>query len=312
MNIVDNVAVCSRSFSKNANLKEQLLNRYQNVWFNDLGSQLEGQSLVDFLRGKQKVIVGLERIDDLVLAACPDIKVISKYGVGLDGIDLMAMRKRGVKLGWKGGVNKRSVSELVLSNMINLLRLIPSIQSDLVNGKWRPQIGRQLSGRTIGVIGSGFIGQDLIRLLQPFGCDIIVNDPVHYADFFDAYDVTTAPLDVLLREADIVTLHTPLTKHTKNLLNVNNMSQMKSNAIIINTARGGLVDEIALKSMLIDNKLAGAAFDVFENEPIVDIELLSLTNFIATSHIGGSTEEAVFEMGKAAIEGLDENFVPDF
>ena len=138
-----------------------------------------------------------------------------------------------------------------------------------------------------------------------FGCKILVNDPIHYSDFFDEYGVRVVPLDTLLCEADVITLHTPLTAQTMHLLNAKNMFQIKSSAIIINAARGGLVDEVALKSMLLNNQLAGAAFDVFENEPIVDIELVSLPNFIATPHVGGSTIEAVLEMGDAAIEASD-------
>ena len=312
MNTIDKVCVCSRSFSKNEKLKQKLLGRYRHVQFNDSGLQLEASSLVEFVRDSQKVIIELEKVDDFLLSECSSIKVVSKYGVGLDNIDQVSMRNHGVKLGWAGGINRRSVAELVLSNIIHLLRLIPQMQPMIGKGEWRPQIGRELSGKTVGVIGAGFIGQDLIRLLQPFGCEILVNDPIHYGDFFDEHGVRVAPLDTLLCEADIITLHTPLTPQTKHLLNAKNMFQIKSSAIIINAARGGLVDEDALKLMLLNNQLAGAAFDVFENEPIVDIELTSLPNFIATPHIGGSTIEAVLEMGDAAIEGLDKNFIPDF
>lgn len=304
------IAVCSRSFSKNSYLRNRLLEKYSNVIFNDQGFNLAGSTLIDFLKGSQKAIVGLEKIDIKVLNACPELQVISKYGVGLDGIDLCAMNQRGIRLGWTGGVNRRSVAELTLSNMISLLRSIPVAQEETVNGIWRPQIGRELSGKVVGIVGCGFIGQDLVKLLQPFNCKILVSDPVNYVDFFECYQISHVRLNQLLRVADIVTLHLPLTPQTKNIINKNNMCLMKPSAILINCARGGLIDEAVLKSMLIKKQLAGAALDVFENEPVTTNYLTSIENLIATPHIGGSTIEAMKLMGLAAIEGLDRNSIP--
>ncbi len=307
MNTTDTIAVCSRSFSLNEVLREELLQRYKNVSFNDEGAKLEGDVLVDFLRGHSKAITALEVIDDSVLSRLSDLKVISKYGVGLDMIDMDAMRKHGVRLGWKGGVNRRSVSELVISFAIALLRHVMAANREVLSGTWRQHMGGYLSGRTVGIIGCGHIGKDLVQMLKPFGCPILANDIRDYSEFYNEHGVQAVSIEELLAQSDVVTLHVPLDDSTRNILTTSRLSLMKSDAILINAARGGLVDEGAVKEMLKDGRLAAAAFDVFSVEPPQDQELLELPNFIVTPHIGGSAREAILAMGRAAIEGLDSN-----
>jgi len=299
------IAVTSRSFSRNSLLREELLSKYKQVTFNDDGLQLQGDTLIKFLKGHQKAITALEIIDDYVLSQLPELNVISKYGVGTDMIDMIAMGKYGKKFGWTDGVNRRSVSELVISFAIALLRHVPASHREVLSGTWRQHVGGYLSGRTIGVIGCGHIGKDLIKLLQPFECSILVNDICNYEDFYNKYNVEDVEKEELLERADIVTLHVPLDQSTQNMLSNKRLDLMKKSAILINVARGGLVDEIALKNMLLNNRLAGAAFDVFLVEPPQDQELLSLPNFLVTPHIGGSAQEAILAMGRAAIEGLE-------
>jgi len=149
-------------------------------------------------------------------------------------------------------------------------------------------------------------------LLQPFGCPILVNDIRDYPDFYKAHGIKPLALEELLAQSDLVTLHVPLDESTCGILNEQRLALMKPTAVLLNAARGGLVDEVALKHMLRDKRLAAAAFDVFAVEPPVDQELLSLPNFLATPHIGGSAQEAILAMGRAAITGLDENEIPDF
>ena len=220
-------------------------------------------------------------------------------------IDMNAMGKYGKKFGWTGGVNRRSVSELVISFAIALLRHVPASHREVLSGTWRQHVGGQLSGKTVGVIGCGHIGKDLIKLLQPFECPILVNDICAYEDFYNKYNVEVVEKEELLERADIVTLHVPLDQSTQNMLSIKRLALMKKSAILINVARGGLVDEIALKNMLLNNRLAGAAFDVFLVEPPQDQELLSLPNFLVTPHIGGSAQEAILAMGRSAIQGLE-------
>lgn len=300
------VAVASRSFSKHPVLRAELLARYERVTFNDAGVSLSGEALVEFLSGHDKAITALESLSAEVLERLPELKVVGKYGVGLDMIDLAAMSRLGKRLGWTGGVNRRSVSELVIAFMIALLRHVPQGNALIRSGGWRQLMGRQLSERVVGIIGCGHIGKDLTRLLKAFGCRVLAHDIKDFPDFYAETGVEPRGLEPLLAEADIVTLHLPLDASTRNVLSAERLALMRPGAILINAARGGLVDEAALRGMLEDGRLTGAAFDVFATEPPEDRALIDLPNFLCTPHVGGSAEEAVLAMGRAAIAGLDD------
>ncbi len=304
------LVIASRSFSKHPVLRKEVLKRYPNAKFNDEGLSLNGESLIEFLDGHEKAITALEKIDDSILKLLPNLKVIGKYGVGLDMIDLHAMKRHGVNLGWTGGVNKRSVSELVISYSIALLHRTIFANAEVRKGKWYQVKGRQLSDCTVGIIGCGHVGKDLVELLQPFNCKILANDVLDFKDFYKKYEVTSVGLEELIRKSDIVTLHLPLDKSTQNILDSDKLSLLKNDAVLINLARGGLVDEVALKELLNNNKIAGAALDVFEVEPPVDPSFATMDNVLITPHIGGSTEEAILAMGMAAIEGLENSEDP--
>jgi phosphoglycerate dehydrogenase-like enzyme len=310
LNDTARVAVCSRSFSAHPTLRSELLARYRNVTFNDEGLKLSGDSLVDFLRGHDRAITALEVIDATVLERLPELSIISKYGVGLDMIDMDAMRAFGRRLGWTAGVNRRSVAELALAFAIVVLRQVPAVHRDILGGGWRQHVGGCLSGRTVGIIGCGNVGKDLVWLMKPFGCRVMAHDIRDYADFYAEHDVEAVDLDTVLGEADVVTLHVPLDDSTRGMLDAGRLAMLKNTAVLINTARGGIVDESALKEMLKDGRLAAAAFDVFSVEPPLDHELLALPNFLATPHIGGGSQEAILAMGRAAIDGLDDNRIP--
>ncbi len=298
------VAVTSRSFSRHPVLRRELLERFADVRFNDDGLSLSGESLIAFLRGAKRAITALEPLDKVVFDALPELEVVSKYGVGLDMIDLDAMEQHGVKLGWSPGVNSLSVAELALAMAIELLHRGPEATALFREGGWRQLVGRQLTGRVVGVIGCGNVGKEFVRLLQPFRCVILVHDLVEYRDFYESHGVRASTLELLLREAEIVSLHLPLDDSTRGMLNAERLRLMRKGSILINTARGGLVDEDELHRLLAEQHLAGAALDVFAAEPPTNRELLALPNVIATPHIGGSTEEAILGMGRAAIEGL--------
>lgn len=292
-------------------MRAELLTGYSDVRFNDEGFALEGEALIAFAQGRRKLITALERIDEALLAALPDLEVISKFGVGTDMLDKRAMVRHGVRLGWTGGVNKRSVSELAIAFMISLLRHMPLASRDLCEGTWRNRQGRQLSDRIVGIIGCGNIGKDLVPILRAFGCTVLAHDILDFPEFYAAHQVEPVGLEELLCRSDITSLHVPLDDSTRNMLSAERLALLEPDALLINTARGGLVDEAALRAMLIDGRLAGAGFDAFAAEPPEDLELLRLPNFLATPHIGGSSEEAVLAMGRAAIEGLYKNSLPN-
>ena len=302
---MSSVAVASRSFSRHPELRALVLERYSDAKFNDEGLSLHGNSLIEFLSGYEKAITALEVIDDSILSQLPNLKVIGKFGVGLDMIDLHALKKYGIKLGWTGGVNKRSVSELVISFAVALLHRSVFANSEVRNGKWYQVKGRQLSDCTFGIIGCGHIGKDLIKFLKPFNCKILAHDILNFKEFYEKNKVKSVGIEELIKKSDVVTLHLPLNESTKNFMNEERLQMLKSNAILINLARGGLIDEDVLKKMVLEKRIAGAALDVFEIEPPIDKELLTMDNVLITPHIGGSTEEAILAMGVAAIDGLD-------
>lgn len=303
-NTINQVAVCSRSFSRHPYLRRLLLSKFEHVKFNDNGLSLNGDSLIEFLLEADFAITALETIDDYILSNLPQLKRISKYGVGLDMIDMQAMRRYGKQLAWKGGVNRRSVAELTLTMMLSIIRKIPESQSQISSGVWKQTVGNTLSGKVIGIIGCGNIGRDLVALLRPFDCRVLVNDIQDYQDFYRRNGLDSVTLESLLTSSDIVTLHVPLDETTKNMISKERLSMMKSNSILINTARGGLIDEKALACALKEKKIAGAGLDVFDVEPPFENQLLSCTEVFPTAHIGGSAEEAIIAMGLAAIDGF--------
>lgn len=287
-------------------LRAELLRRYADIRFNDAGAELAGESLVDFATGRRKLITALERVDEPVLARLPKLEVVSKFGVGTDMLDLVAMDRHGVQLGWTPGVNRRSVAELALAFMILVLRDIPAAGREMAEGVWNSRGGRQLSDRVVGVLGCGNVGKDLVPLLRALGCTVLAHDILDFPDFYAAHGVEPVGLVELLTRSEVLTVHLPLDESTRGMLDADRLRLLPPRAVLINTARGGIVDEAALREMLEDGRLAGAAFDVFATEPPNDLELLRLRNFLATPHIGGSAEEAVLAMGRAAIRGLDD------
>ena len=307
------IAVTSRSFSRHPVLRRELEETYPDahITFNDAGLSLAGGDLIDFLKGHDHAITALEKLTDAVFAALPELEAVSKYGVGYDMVDLGAMAKRGVKFGWAGGVNKRSVSELVISTAISLLRHIPAANKEVREGAWRQHMGRYLSEQTVGIVGCGHIGKDLGRLLGAFGCTVLANDIADFSEYYAETGTRPTGLEELLRQSNVVTLHLPLDDSTRNLMNAQRLALMKSDAILINAARGGLIDEAALKAALVAGRLAGAALDVFAEEPPTDLSLAQMDNVLVTPHIGGSAEEAILAMGQAAIAGVADSRLPE-
>ena len=289
------VAVTSRSFSKHPVLRAELLERYPDTRFNDEGLSLRDESLVEFLSGCSKAITALEPIDDTLLGRLPGLQVISKVGVGIDMIDLDAMERHDVKLGWATGTNSRSVAELVVLLALGVLRHVGTVSAEVRGGKWAQKKGGLLSDRTVGIVGFGAVGRDLAGLVAAFGCPVLAHDVRPLDDLPPG--VASVGLDELLERSDIVSLHVALNDATRGFIDARRIDLMKDTAIIINTARGGLIDEDALADALREGRLGGAGLDVFATEPPGDSPLLPPTC--------GSTEEAIVAMGRAAIDGLD-------
>jgi phosphoglycerate dehydrogenase-like enzyme len=298
------VAVTSISFGKNITLREELKNKFPNSSFNESGGNLPEHEFIKFLNNADAVIVGTEHVTDKILNQTPRLKIISKYGVGLDNIDEESLKRRNIALGWTGGVNQRSVSELTLCFMLGLCRNIFYSGYKLKQSQWEKDGGQQLTGKTIGIIGCGHIGSDLVRLLAPFKCNLLVNDIINKSEFCRNHGAIQTSLETLVNESDLISLHVPLTSVTKEMVNEDFLGQMKPTSCLINTSRGDVVDQAALKNALQQNTIAGAALDVFTEEPPTDEEFLSLPNLMATPHIGGNAREAVEAMGRSAIAHL--------
>lgn len=303
------IGVTTVAFSKNEILVNELQNlEYGKIKTNVGGNRFSRSELVDFLSDCQGAIVGLDKVDDSLLSDLPNLKIIAKYGVGLDNIDLNACEKHGVKVVHTQGVNKRSVSELALGSILSLLRNVYVTSNDLKNGRWNKNGGRQLSDKVVGIIGLGHIGKDLVELLQPFNCRILVNDIVDQTNYYKENGLYEVTKDVMYEQADVISIHTPLNESTSNLFDKKVFAMMKSNAILINTARGGIINLSDLKWALKSGEIAGASIDVYDSEPPSDIELISIPNLINTPHIGGNAYEAVLAMGRASIDNLKIGF----
>lgn len=298
------VGVTSRSFSQNPVLRTELEEHFSNIRYNDEGLKLGGAELVEFLKDCEGAIVALEKITREVLQQLPQFRYLAKYGVGLDNLDQEAMRDLKVELGWSGGANKQSVAELALCFMLGISREIFTRMRDVREGQWIMAGGNQLFGKTVGVIGCGHVGRQVIELLKPFQCRILGNDILEMDEYFQNNQVIPATKEMIYREADVITLHLPYYAEVHHFLGAEQFAMMQPSAIVINTARGGLMDEEALYQSLKENRIRAAATDVFEQEPPTDHPLLELPNFFPTSHIGGSAREAILNMGRTAIANL--------
>jgi phosphoglycerate dehydrogenase-like enzyme len=298
------VAVTSISFSKSKVLRKELERVFQNSFFNESGRRFSETELIEFLKDAEAAVVGIEPITDQILSKTPHLRIIAKYGVGLDTIDQESLKRRNITLGWTGGVNRRSVSELTLCFMLGLCRNVFGSGYSLKKSKWKKEGGWQLTGKTVGIVGCGNVGSDIIQLLTPLQCTLLVCDIVDKSKFCHEHNATQTSLKNLITKSDVVSLHVPLTPLTIKMVNKDFLDQMQTTAYLVNTCRGNVVDQSALKSALMQGKIAGAALDVFTEEPPLDEEFLSIPNLTVTPHIGGNAREAVEAMGRSAINHL--------
>ena len=298
------VVVSAVAFSKNKELVQALLSQFPDAVINYDGKRYVNEELVEYYKEADAIITGLEKIDDELLSKLPKLKLIAKYGVGLDNIDIEACENRNVKIGWTGGVNKHSVAEMALGFMLMLSRNLFTTANQLKSGTWNKSGGFSLSSRTIGIIGIGHIGKELVQMLKPFNCRVLVNDIIDLSDYAHTNNVELVTKEYLFQNSDIISVHTPLNASTKDMINKETILKMKQSVFLINTARGGIINEEDLKWALDSNKIGGAALDVFNVEPPEDTGIMSYPNLIATPHIAGNSYEAVIAMGMAAINHI--------
>lgn len=298
------IAVLSKSFAKASDKPIKIL---EDAGFEVLikpnHNPSEEQQVADLIGNCQGAIVSAQdRIGSLVFDQCRNLQVIADHGVGFDNIDMQGAAEYGIVVKTCPG-NYESVADLTWLFILAASRnLIPAIMS-VKEGNWSPQSfsGTEVLQKTIGVIGYGQIGRSVIQRSRGFSNRILAYDPfMESLEPIDGIMVEKVNLDELLQQSDVVTLHVPLTEGTVNLIDARALSLMKSSAILVNTSRGGLVDEEALYESLIKNKIKAAAMDVFETEPPGRHKLLERPNFIATPHIGAQTTDANIRMGTMA------------
>lgn len=221
-------------------------------------------------------------------------KIIARVGVGLDNIDTEEAKKRSIDVINAGEASINAVSELVLGFMFSLCRNIPLANNETKNGKWikKNLTGIELKGKYLGIIGLGKIGRNVARLAKGLRMNLIGYDVVPIdKNFSQEVSLITTDLNTLVESSDFITCHVPLTDQTKHLINKGMIARMKNSSYIINTSRGGVIEEEALIDALKNNRIAGAALDVYEEEPPTNNELLELPNLICTPHIGAQTKE---------------------
>ena len=257
---------------------------------------LDAAALASLAADADGLILGLDQCDASVFAAAPRLQVIARYGVGTDSVDLDAALEYGVTVTNTPGANTVAVAELTLALMLALARDLPAAVAGMRTGTWRRARGWELSGKTLGLVGLGQIGRAVAERARAFGMTVIGHDP--YAE--TPTGVEGVPLAELWPRCDVISLHLGLDAATRHLVDAEVLARCKPGAVLVNTARGGLVDEQALAAALREGRLAGAAADAFESEPPEDSPLLSLPTFIATPHLGATTREAARNMGMAA------------
>lgn len=302
------VGVTNGLFAEHPVLRRELLERYPGAKFREERKSPSEDEVIALLADCDGAIVGMEPITERVLAALPNLKVIGKMGIGCDTLDFDALRKHGILFGYTAGTNRLAVAELTLSYMIAGLRWVMPLNMAMRNGERpRMRLGKGLTGRTVGIHGCGNVGKEVVRLLKPFNCEIIVHDIVDYADFYRENGVTPVSFDDLVERSEVLTLHVPKTKETIDLYDAKVLARLRPDCVLINTCRGGIVNEVALYERLSTNQLAAACFDVFAVEPATVDPLLNLPTMLASPHIGAATDEARISMGMAAIEGLSKH-----
>jgi len=298
------ILVTPTSYAKNdPRLKTELEQQVGEVIYNPTGKPLPSTEVARLLPGVDGYIAGLDAIDRPALAAADRLKVIARYGVGVDSVDLEAAREKGIVVTNTPGANSVSVAELAIGLMLALARQLPeAIQASRL-GKFPRLSGVALEGKTIGILGLGAIGKQLALRMAAFGCRVIAFDPYPDEPFARQNRIELLEQDQVIIQSDFLSLHLPLLPETRRLVNRQFLARMKRGAYLINTARGEVVDEEALWEALQSGHLSGAALDALAIEPPDRSNpLLALPNVIITPHLGAQTDGATNHMGWMALE----------
>jgi D-3-phosphoglycerate dehydrogenase / 2-oxoglutarate reductase len=293
------VAVTARSFRQVPGEHQRLLAAAGlPVRYPEPDRPLAEAELVELVRGCWGLIVGIDPVTAAVLDAGP-LRAVVRFGSGTDNVDLDAARARGVPVAATPGANARSVAELTIGLLLALARHVVAHDRQVRAGDWSRRMGTELAGQRLGVVGYGAVGRRVGAIATALGMEVVATDPL-----LERADVPLVDLDELLATSDAVTLHAPLDDRTRGMIGAAQLERMPGHALLVNTSRGGLVDERALAAALAAGRIRGAAADAFEHEPPAGSPLLELDNFVASPHAGGATVQAVTRAGVAAVRAL--------
>ena len=280
----------------------EILRNYAQV---DIKLKLKPEELKAIIGNYDALIVRSQtQVPAEIIEAGEKLKVIGRAGVGVDNIDVAAATKKGIVVVNAPTANTVSAAEYTIALMLALSRNIPKANSQLKSGRWQRKelVGTELRNKTLGIIGLGNVGSEVAKRAQAFEMCVIAHDPFVSTNYARKLKVDLVPLDQLLEQSDFITLHVPLTATTKGLIGAEELAKVKPTARIINCARGGLVDEEALVKAIEDEKIAGAAFDVFSTEPVTDSSQFKSDKIVVTPHLGASTIEAQANVAKDIAE----------
>lgn len=250
------------------------------------------------------IVVGLVPITKKIIENTTKLKIISMYGVGVNHIDLYTAQKNGVIVTNCPGSNDQAVADLTMGLMLSVARNIPQIDRDIRDGHWKRYLGGELWQKKLGLIGLGNIAKGVVHRAKGFNMQISAYDPYASTEVADEFGVKLQSFDDVISQSDFISLHAPLTEETRYMFGNEQFKKMKRTAYLINTARGGLIDEQALFVALHDGEIAGAGLDVFVEEPLKDSRLVELKNVILTAHTGTHTQESIERMGIMAVENV--------
>lgn len=297
------VLITTVPFADRNRLPLELLDGAGVEWLiNPIGRKLSEDELADMIEDVDVLIAGTEPIGEKVLNRANRLKLISRVGIGLDSVNLIKARELGIAVSYTPDAPAPAVAELTIGLMLSLLRSIHVANSQIHQGTWQRHFGRRIPEITIGVIGAGRIGGRVLRRLAAFGSPrILINDTNPMPDVTDKLKLEWVDKETIYRNADVITLHVPLTKKTKNMIDYSELKKMKPDACIINASRGGIVNEADLERVLNEGHLSGAAIDVFENEPYTG-GLSKIERCLLTSHMGSMSVDCRTKMEIEATE----------
>jgi D-3-phosphoglycerate dehydrogenase len=300
------VLVTPRSFLRAGDeVRAELEDAVGEVRYTDRGRPLTSEELRSELGDVDGMIAGVDQLDAAAFESAPRLRVVARYGVGVDTVDLEAAAHAGVVVTNTPGANAVAVAELTVALILALARRVPLARDRVRAGEWAPLVGREIRGRTVGLLGLGSVGAAVAERLRVFGCAVIAHDPVRDPEFARRLGAELVALGELFERADVLSLHVPVTDETRDIVDARLLGELPRGALLVNTARGELVVEADLVAALESGRLAGAALDVLREEPPrPGHPLLRRDDVIVTPHIGGHTEEATEAMARTAVAEL--------